>query len=59
MSAQNTEKAASPTTSTRFADLGLPETLLKALVEVGYETPSPIQAASSTTLNAVRWICRS
>ena len=54
MSAQNTEKAASPTTSTRFADLGLPETLLKALVEVGYETPSPIQAATIPPLLAGR-----
>lgn len=31
-------------TDTSFADLGLPETLLKALNEVGYEAPSPIQA---------------
>ncbi len=29
-----------------FTDLGLPEFLLKALSEVGYETPSPIQAAT-------------
>ncbi|MBN8440159.1 MAG: DEAD/DEAH box helicase [Thauera sp.] len=29
----------------RFADLDLPEPLLKALADVGYETPSPIQAA--------------
>lgn len=28
----------------RFADLNLPEPLLKAVLEVGYETPSPIQA---------------
>ena len=27
-----------------FADLGLSEALLKALTEIGYETPSPIQA---------------
>ncbi|MBW8191744.1 DEAD/DEAH box helicase [Neiella marina] len=33
-----------PTAS--FADLGLPDHLLKALQEVGYETPSPIQAAT-------------
>ncbi len=32
--------------ATSFADLGLPEPLLKALSEVGYETPSPIQAQS-------------
>ncbi len=29
-----------------FADLGLPESLLAALRDVGYETPSPIQAAT-------------
>ena len=29
----------------RFADLQLPAPLLSALAEVGYETPSPIQAA--------------
>ncbi len=34
------------TPTTTFADLGLPESLLKALTEVGYETPSPIQAAT-------------
>jgi ATP-dependent RNA helicase DeaD len=28
-----------------FADLGLPDALLSALAAVGYETPSPIQAA--------------
>lgn len=30
----------------RFADLALPESLMKALAEVGYESPSPIQAAT-------------
>lgn len=29
-----------------FADLGLPQSILKSLVELGYEKPSPIQAAS-------------
>jgi ATP-dependent RNA helicase DeaD len=29
-----------------FADLALPESLQKALADVGYETPSPIQAAT-------------
>ncbi|WP_018913552.1 DEAD/DEAH box helicase [Thiomonas sp. FB-6] len=29
-----------------FADLGLPEALLRALRDVGYESPSPIQAAT-------------
>ncbi len=31
---------------TTFADLGLSEALLATLAEVGYETPSPIQAAT-------------
>ncbi|MBF6024650.1 DEAD/DEAH box helicase [Lysobacter niastensis] len=30
----------------KFTDLGLPEPLLRALAEVGYESPSPIQAAT-------------
>ncbi len=29
-----------------FADLGLDDAVLKALRDVGYETPSPIQAAT-------------
>ena len=40
--------------SPRFSDLGLPETLLRALAEVGYETPSPIQAATIPPLLAGR-----
>ena len=40
-----------PTDSTaaatpRFTDLGLPEPLLRILADVGYESPSPIQAAT-------------
>ena len=35
---------------TSFAALGLPEGLLKALVDVGYETPTPIQAQSIPVL---------
>ena len=31
---------------TRFTDLGLSEPLLRALADVGYESPSPIQAAT-------------
>jgi len=34
-----------PDTPTTFAELGLPDALLRALADVGYETPSPIQAA--------------
>ena len=41
-SAENNEKT--------FADLGLPEPLLRALTEVGYESPSPIQAATIPAL---------
>ena len=37
-----------------FSDLGLPETLLAALREVGYESPSPIQAATIPPLLAGR-----
>ncbi len=37
-----------------FTDLGLPETLLVALREVGYESPSPIQAATIPPLLAGR-----
>jgi len=40
--------AAAPT----FADLGLPAPLLKALNDVGYETPSPIQAQTIPPLLA-------
>ena len=38
----------------RFGDLGLPEPLLAALAEVGYESPSPIQAATIPALLAGR-----
>ncbi len=34
----------SENTVSRFAELGLPKALMRALEEVGYETPSPIQA---------------
>ena len=35
----------SQTTNTiSFSDLNLPETLLKVVTELGYETPSPIQS---------------
>lgn len=32
--------------SIKFSDLGLPEPLMRALADVGYESPSPIQAAT-------------
>jgi len=35
---------------TTFADLGLPPTMLQALETLGYETPSPIQAAAIPAL---------
>ncbi len=42
------------TPSPRFADLGLAETVMAAVAEVGYETPSPIQAATIPALLAGR-----
>ena len=36
----------SETPTLRFADLQLPEPLMRALADVGYESPSPIQAAT-------------
>ncbi|KGM57750.1 RNA helicase [Lysobacter arseniciresistens ZS79] len=38
----------------RFTDLALPEPLLRALADVGYESPSPIQAATIPPLLAGR-----
>ncbi|MEO6155146.1 MAG: DEAD/DEAH box helicase [Thermomonas sp.] len=38
----------------KFSDLGLPETLMQALRTVGYESPSPIQAATIPPLLAGR-----
>ncbi len=38
--------SSTPNTATLFADLGLPQPLLQSLSELGYEKPSPIQAAS-------------
>ena len=32
------------TSTQSFADLGLSDSLLKTLADIGYETPSPIQA---------------
>src|SRR6476646_10682230 len=43
-----------PSPSVRFSDLVLPEPLLRALADVGYETPSPIQAATIPPLLAGR-----
>ena len=37
-------------TDIKFSDLGLPETILKTLSEIGYETPSPIQAQAIPVL---------
>src|SRR5688500_10794453 len=39
-------------TPASFTSLGLPESLLRALSDVGYETPSPIQAATIPPLMA-------
>ena len=40
----NTETTAEPIVEPTFADLNLPAPLLAAVSELGYETPSPIQA---------------
>ena len=39
-----------PPTATAFRDLGLSEPVLRALADVGYESPSPIQAATIPVL---------
>ncbi len=46
--------AESTVTPPKFTDLGLPESLLHALKDIGYETPSPIQAATIPPLLAGR-----
>ena len=38
------------TTETTFADLGLPDDLLKAITNMGYEVPTPIQAEAIPAL---------
>ncbi len=43
---------AHPETPASFADLGLPAPLLQSLADVGYESPSPIQAATIPPLLA-------
>src|SRR5690606_32010819 len=43
-----------PETPTAFRQLALPEPLIQALEEVGYESPSPIQAATIPLLLAGR-----
>ncbi|PBJ82017.1 ATP-dependent RNA helicase [Lysobacteraceae bacterium NML93-0399] len=40
------ESPITPAESPKFTDLALPEPLLRALAAVGYESPSPIQAAT-------------
>ncbi len=54
MTAERSDPASSTTDTPRFTDLGLPDALLRALAEVGYETPSPIQAATIPPLLAGR-----
>ena len=45
MSESKPESMPEPTPKvTQFSDLNLPDSILKALTAVGYETPSPIQA---------------
>jgi ATP-dependent RNA helicase DeaD len=49
-----TETSILPAAMTSFGQLGLPDNLLATLAEVGYETPSPIQAACIPHLLAGR-----
>jgi len=44
----------SPESPLLFADLGLPAPVMAAIAEVGYETPSPIQAATIPAMLAGR-----
>jgi ATP-dependent RNA helicase DeaD len=46
----NTMQPPGAAAPTAFADLGLSEALLRALADVGYESPSPIQAATIPVL---------
>ncbi|RPD88465.1 DEAD/DEAH box helicase [Luteimonas sp. 100069] len=48
------ETPITPDESPKFTDLNLPEPLLRALAAVGYESPSPIQAATIPPLLAGR-----
>ena len=48
------EPASDSTVGPKFTDLGLPGNLLQALAAVGYESPSPIQAATIPPLLAGR-----
>lgn len=48
------ESPITPQDTLKFTDLALPETLLRALTDVGYESPSPIQAATIPPLLAGR-----
>jgi ATP-dependent RNA helicase DeaD len=50
----NDENDDTTTPEVTFADLGLDDLVLKALADVGYETPSPIQAATIPPLLAGR-----
>jgi ATP-dependent RNA helicase DeaD len=50
----DTSAAADSAPTTTFSDLGLSDAVLKALRDVGYETPSAIQAATIPTLLAGR-----
>ncbi|MCA1779790.1 MAG: DEAD/DEAH box helicase, partial [Xanthomonadaceae bacterium] len=49
---KNNETQTETETEIGFSDLGLPQTLLSTLSELGYEAPSPIQAATIPALLA-------
>jgi ATP-dependent RNA helicase DeaD len=57
MPAQDTSPAPdSPAQQPSFADLGIDKRVLRALADVGYESPSPIQAATIPALLAGRHV---
>src|SRR3954452_18161648 len=57
MPAQDSSPAPdSPDRQPGFADLGIDKRVLRALADVGYESPSPIQAATIPALLAGRHV---
>jgi ATP-dependent RNA helicase DeaD len=56
MTSPDASTPAEPDRSPSFADLGMDERVLRALSDVGYESPSPIQAATIPALLAGRHV---
>src|SRR3954451_12215042 len=56
MPAQDSSTPPDPDHQPGFADLGIDKRVLRALSDVGYESPSPIQAATIPALLAGRHV---